>query len=40
MEMIQEKAEGKGVTLEEMLELDAKWLIENEGNQTNMGENE
>jgi len=40
MEMIQEKAESKGVTLEEMLELDAKWLIENEGNQTNMGEND
>ena len=40
MEMIQEKAENKGVTLEEMLELDAKWLIENEGNQTNMGEND
>lgn len=33
MEMIQEKAESKGVTLEEMLELDAKWLIENEKQQ-------
>ena len=30
MEMIQEKAESKGVTLEEMLELDAKWLIDHE----------
>lgn len=33
MEMIQEKAENKGITLEEMLELDAKWLIENEKQQ-------
>ena len=40
MEMIQEKAESKGVTLEEMLELDAKWLIENEGKQTDMNEND
>lgn len=30
MAMIQEKADSKGVTLEEMLELDAKWLIDNE----------
>lgn len=30
MEMIREKAEDKGVTIEEMLELDAKWIIENE----------
>ena len=30
MEMIAEKAENKGVSLEQMLELDAKWLIDNE----------
>lgn len=30
MEMIREKAVDKGVTFEEMLELDAKWIIENE----------
>ena len=30
MEMIKEKAKNKGVSIEEMLELDAKWLIENE----------
>jgi hypothetical protein len=30
MEMIKEKAKDKGVTIEEMLELDAKWVIENE----------
>ena len=29
MEMIQEKAESRGVSVEEMLELDAKWIIEN-----------
>lgn len=33
MEMIKEKAENKGVSIEEMLELDAKWLIENEKQQ-------
>lgn len=33
MEMIQEKAENKGISLEAMLELDAKWLIENERQQ-------
>lgn len=30
MTMIAEKAENKDITLEEMLELDAKWLIDNE----------
>lgn len=30
MAMIKEKAENKGISLEEMLELDAKWIIENE----------
>lgn len=40
MEMIQEKAESRGVSVEEMLELDAKWIIENEEKQTDMGEND
>ena len=40
MEMIQEKAESRGVSVEEMLELDAKWIIENEEQQTDMGEND
>lgn len=30
MAMIKEKADSKGIPLEEMLELDAKWLIDNE----------
>jgi hypothetical protein len=40
MEMIQEKAESRGVSVEEMLELDAKWIIENEEKQTDIGEND
>ena len=40
MEMIQEKAESRGVSVEEMLELDAKWIIENEEKQPDMGEND
>jgi hypothetical protein len=40
MEMIQEKAESRGVSVEKMLELDAKWIIENEEKQTDIGEND
>ena len=35
MTMIAEKAESKGITLEEMLELDAKWLIDNKNESQN-----
>ncbi len=31
MQMIEEKAQAKGVSIEEMLELDARWIIEHEG---------
>ena len=33
MEMIKEKAEDRSIPLEEMLELDAKWIIDNEEQQ-------